>query len=220
VMPTSMMGATKRVGEMLTREIGRRSPMRCCAVRFGNVLGSQGSVVPLFQQQIAAGGPITITDREARRYFMTIREAVGLVLRAGYSHAGELCVLDMGDPIPILDLARHLITMAGLVPEVDIPIVVTGLRPGEKLSEELLTEDEEKTVKTDGKIQVVQAMPTPPDLWQRIAELREAASAEDADTAIQIVTRLVPSYRPSRSHPTLEGEPAPRKGPSLAIVRR
>ena len=182
--------------------------MRCCAVRFGNVLGSQGSVVPLFQQQIAAGGPITITDRDARRYFMTIREAVGLVLRAGYHHAGELCVLDMGDPIRILDLARHLITMAGLVPDVDIPIVVTGLRPGEKLSEQLLTEDEERTVKKDGKIQVVQAAPTPTDLWLRIAELKDAAYAEDAERSIRLMKALVPSYRPPQSHPTLRAKPA------------
>lgn len=212
VTPTSMMGATKRVGEMLARDVGRRSTMRCCAVRFGNVLGSQGSVVPLFQQQIAAGGPVTITDRDARRYFMTIREAVGLVLRAGYHHAGELCVLDMGDPIPILDLARHLITMAGLVPEVDIPIVITGLRPGEKLSEQLLTEDEEKAVKTVGKIQVVSAAPPPADLWQRVAELKDAAYAEDAERSIRLMRALVPSYQPSGAQ-RVEQPALPALGP-------
>jgi FlaA1/EpsC-like NDP-sugar epimerase len=226
VMPTSMMGATKRVGEMLIRDVGRRSTMRCCAVRFGNVLGSQGSVVPLFQQQIAAGGPVTITDRDARRYFMTIREAVGLVLRAGYHHAGELCVLDMGDAIAILDLARHLITMAGLVPDVDIPIVVTGLRPGEKLSEQLLTEDEELTVKTDGKIQVVQAAPTPFDLWPRIADLKEAAYAEDAERSIRLMRALVPSYCPSgslvsalRLEPAAAPEPIPFAQRDVALGR-
>jgi FlaA1/EpsC-like NDP-sugar epimerase len=101
----------------------------------------------------------------------------------------------MGDPIPILDLARHLITMAGLVPEVDIPIVITGLRPGEKLTEQLLTEDEESAVKSDGKIHVVQAAPPPADLWQRIAELKDAASAEDAERTLQLLRDLVPSYR-------------------------
>ena len=199
VMPTSVMGATKRVGEMLTRDVARRSKMRCCAVRFGNVLGSQGSVVPLFQQQIAAGGPVTITDRDATRYFMTTREAVGLVLRAAYHHAGELCVLDMGDPIRIVDLARHLITMAGLIPDVDIPIVITGLRPGEKLTEQVLTEEEEKTVRTDGKIRVVQAPPSPADLWQRIAEIEAAAYDEDAARGISLLKALIPSYRPSTS---------------------
>jgi FlaA1/EpsC-like NDP-sugar epimerase len=225
VMPSSVMGATKRVGEMLTRAIGRRSSMRCCAVRFGNVLGSQGSVVPLFQQQIAAGGPVTITDREARRYFMTIREAVGLVLRAGYHHPGELCVLDMGDPIPILDLARHLITMAGLVPDVDIPIVITGLRPGEKLTEQLLTEDEESAVKSDGKIHVVEAAPPPADLWQRITLLKDAAYAEDAERTLELLRDLVPSYR-SPGTPVAEGQadqPAgvpPSLGPHDISFRR
>jgi FlaA1/EpsC-like NDP-sugar epimerase len=191
------MGVTKRVGEMMTRDVARRSGLRCCAVRFGNVLGSQGSVVPLFRQQIAAGGPVTITDLDAQRYFMTTREAVGLVLRAAYHHAGDLCVLDMGDPIRILDLARHLITMAGLVPDVDIPIVVTGLRKGEKLTEELLTEEEERTHRAEGKIHVVEAAPPPPELWQCVAELKGAAYAEDTTRVLALLRGLVPSYRPA-----------------------
>ena len=199
VRPSSVMGVTKRVGEMMTRDVARRSGLRCCAVRFGNVLGSQGSVVPLFRQQIAAGGPVTITDIDAQRYFMTTREAVGLVLRAAYHHAGDLCVLDMGDPIRILDLARHLITMAGLVPDVDIPIVVTGLRKGEKLTEELLTEEEERTHRAEGKIHVVEAAPPPPELWQRVAELKGAAYAEDTTRVLALLRGLVPSYRPATS---------------------
>jgi FlaA1/EpsC-like NDP-sugar epimerase len=195
VRPSSVMGVTKRVGEMMTRDVARRSGLQCCAVRFGNVLGSQGSVVPLFRQQIAAGGPITITDVDAQRYFMTTREAVGLVLRAAYHHAGDLCVLDMGDPIRILDLARHLITMAGLVPDVDIPIIVTGLRKGEKLTEELLTEEEEHTHRVDGKIHVVAAAPPPPELWQRVAELKGAAYAEDEPRVLALLRAIVPSYR-------------------------
>src|SRR5664280_2783545 len=144
VRPSSVMGASKRVAEMIVRQMARTSHTKFCAVRFGNVLGSAGSVVPLFRAQIAAGGPVTVTDPEVRRYFMTVREAVGLVLQAGYGDYGELCVLDMGEQIKIVDLARHMVTMAGQVPDADIAIEFTGLRPGEKLYEELLTEEEER----------------------------------------------------------------------------
>lgn len=195
VAPSSVMGATKRIGEMMVRDLAARSAVRCCAVRFGNVLGSDGSVVPLFRQQIAAGGPVTLTDPEVQRYFMTIGEAVGLVLKAAYSNFGELCVLEMGEPLRILDLARHLITMAGLVPEVDIPIVFTGLRPGEKLHEALLTEEEEATFRVDSKIHVVKGPPPPSDLWQRLAELEIAAECEDAERVRELLPALVPSYR-------------------------
>ena len=195
VAPTSVMGATKRIGEMMARDLAGRSAMRCCAVRFGNVLGSDGSVVPLFRQQIAAGGPVTITHPEVQRYFMTIGEAVGLVLKAAYSNFGELCVLEMGEPLRILDLARHLITMAGLVPEVDIPIVFTGLRPGEKLHEALLTEEEEASFRVDAKIHVVKGPPPPSDLWDRLAELEVAAECEDAERVRELLPALISSYR-------------------------
>ncbi len=195
VAPTSVMGATKRVGEIMTRAVGIRSPMRTCAVRFGNVLGSDGSVVPLFRQQIEAGGPVTITDPEVRRYFMTIPEAVGLVLKAGYGRFGDLCVLDMGEPIRILDLARQMIAMAGCLPDVDIPIVVTGLRPGEKLNEELMTEDEEVAFRAQDKIQVVTGPLPPHDLWEKIARLEAAASREDAVAVLELLRVLVPTYQ-------------------------
>lgn len=202
VDPSSVMGATKRIGEMMTRAVAERSSMRCRAVRFGNVLGSDGSVVPLFRQQIAAGGPVTITDANVRRYFMTIDEAVGLVLKAAYGPYGELCVLDMGEPIAIMDLARHMITLAGLVPDVDVPIVVTGLRPGEKVSEQLLRSDEEVQVGGDGKIQVVTSPPPPVDLWARVAELQTAAMAEDADAVVELLRRLMPSFRRTADAPS------------------
>jgi FlaA1/EpsC-like NDP-sugar epimerase len=195
VAPSSVMGATKRVGEIMTRAIAHRSSLRGCAVRFGNVLGSDGSVVPLFRQQIEAGGPVTITDPEVRRYFMTIPEAVSLVLKSAYGRYGELCVLNMGEPILILDLARQMIAMAGCVPDKDIKIVVTGLRPGEKLNEELVTEDEEVTLRADGKIQVVSGPPPPPNLWQVIAELGDAAASEDTARALRLLQVLVPTYR-------------------------
>ena len=195
VAPTSVMGATKRVGELMTRAVAQRSSMNACAVRFGNVLGSEGSVVPLFRQQIEAGGPVTITDPEMRRYFMTIPEAVGLVLKAGYGRFGDLCMLNMGEPVRILDLAQQMILMAGCVPDVDVHIVYTGLRPGEKLNEELVMEDEEVTSRVEGKIQVIAGPPPPADIWQIVSELQNAAAAEDDVAVVTLLGRLVPTYQ-------------------------
>jgi FlaA1/EpsC-like NDP-sugar epimerase len=204
VRPTSVMGASKRVGEMIVRSLAARSQTQYCAVRFGNVLGSAGSVVPLFREQIAAGGPVTVTHREVRRYFMTTGEAVALVLKAAYGGFGALCVLDMGEQIKIVDLARHMITMAGLVPEADIPIVFTGLRPGDKLHEELLTDEEESTSRVNQKILVATSPPPPRGLDRILDELAEAANAGDAAQVVSLLTTLVPSYKPlgDRTAPT------------------
>jgi FlaA1/EpsC-like NDP-sugar epimerase len=197
VRPTSVMGTSKRVGEMIVRRLARRSAgTRFCAVRFGNVLGSAGSVVPLFREQIASGGPVSVTHPDVRRYFMTISEAVSLVLRAAYGDYSELCVLDMGEQIKILDLARQMITMSGLVPDVDVPIVFTGLRPGEKLYEELLTEEEERKQQVHEKIFAAECPAPPEDLEARIEELAEAAAAGHATRVVELLRRLVPSYKP------------------------
>jgi FlaA1/EpsC-like NDP-sugar epimerase len=202
VAPTSVMGATKRIGEIMTRAVAERSSLSGCAVRFGNVIGSDGSVVPLFRQQIDAGGPVTITHPDAQRYFMTTAEAVGLVLKAAHGRYGDLCVLNMGDPVRILDLARHMIALAGYVPEVDIPIVTTGLRPGEKLHEELTAPDESITLAANGHIRVVGGLRPPADLWSRIEQLERAAEREDETGVLEQLRELVPAYQ----RPTLIGQ--------------
>ena len=194
VRPTSIMGTTKRVGEMLLRWLALDSGTHFSAVRFGNVLDSAGSVVPLFRAQIETGGPVTVTDPEVRRFFMTIGEAVGLVLRAAYGGYGELCILEMGEQIRILDLAHHMITMAGLVPDVDIPVEFTGLRPGEKLYEELLTDEEEGSRRVDRKIFVARPAPPPEDFERHLETLAAAALAEDPAGAVRELRRLVPTF--------------------------
>jgi FlaA1/EpsC-like NDP-sugar epimerase len=196
VRPSSVMGATKRIAEFVVRDLARTSKTKMTAVRFGNVLGSAGSVVPIFKQQIERGGPVTVTHPDCTRYFMTIPEAVGLV---GY---GELCVLDMGEPIKIAQLARNLITMAGLVPGQDIPIVFTGLRPGEKLYEELLTEEEEQTSEVRNRILVARCPAPPTDLPERLKDLRASASLGDRDAVLAAIRRVVPTYTGGRgAHP-------------------
>jgi FlaA1/EpsC-like NDP-sugar epimerase len=154
-------------------------------------------VVPLFRDQISKGGPVTVTHPDVRRYFMTIREAVGLVLKAAYGDYGVLCVLNMGEQIKIVELARHMITMAGSVPDLEIPIEFTGLRPGEKLFEELLTEDEERTHKVTDMILVASCPPTPRDLPERIERLIQLA-VEGDDQAVRHQLRvLLPSFVPA-----------------------
>jgi FlaA1/EpsC-like NDP-sugar epimerase len=143
INPTSVMGSTKRVGEEILRVLNHQNGTKFISVRFGNVLGSRGSVIPVFEEQIKRGGPVTVTHPEMKRYFMATSEAVLLVLQAAATgEGGEAYILDMGEPIKILDIAREMIRLSGYEPDVDIPIIFSGLRPGEKLFEELLGAEE------------------------------------------------------------------------------
>jgi FlaA1/EpsC-like NDP-sugar epimerase len=158
-------------------------------------------VVPLFKQQIERGGPVTVTHPDCTRYFMTVSEAVGLVLLAGLGGHGELCVLDMGKPIRVAEIAEHLITLAGRIPGKEIPIVYTGLRPGEKMYEELLTEDEERSVRVRDRISVATSPLPPPDLGKKLSNLRRLAQDGDREGLLGAILELVPSYRRTAGQP-------------------
>ena len=202
VNPTNIMGASKRLCEMVVQMMNRKSSdTDFVAVRFGNVLGSNGSVIPLFKRQIASGGPVTVTDKRIIRYFMTIPEAVSLVLQASYyARGGEIFVLDMGEPVKIDDMARNLIRLSGYTPDVDIKIVYTGLRPGEKLYEELLM-DEEGLQETENKMIHIGKPIDMDDAWfeQKLKELDKASYDEVSDMK-RIVAQIVPTYRPDLTH--------------------
>jgi len=201
INPTNAMGASKRLAEIVVQAHQARegNRTRFMAVRFGNVLGSSGSVIPLFRRQIAAGGPITVTHPDVRRYFMTIPEAVGLVLQsATLGSGGEIYVLDMGEPLRILDVARDLVRLSGLRPEIDIEIRITGLRPGEKLFEELRHEGEEFSPTSHPRITRFLAKPLPHgELDALLARVRELACA-DRDSCKLGIRDLVPEYTPYR----------------------
>jgi FlaA1/EpsC-like NDP-sugar epimerase len=205
VNPSSVMGATKRLAEMLVGDWSRRSPTTFAIVRFGNVLGSAGSVVPLFKLQIARGGPVTVTHPECRRFLMTIREAVGLTLLAGLEGERGLFVLEMGEPIRVLDLARSMITLAGKVPERDIPIVITGLRPGEKLDEQLMSAEEaSRSRRVRDGILAVESPVAPSDLRERIETLERLAADGDRAGVLAALRETVPGYTPGNEPQMVE----------------
>ena len=197
VNPTSIMGATKRIAEMIIQARAGTSPTRYVAVRFGNVLGSAGSVVPIFREQIAKGGPLKVTHPEMTRYFMTIPEAAQLVLQAGaLGKGGEIFVLDMGEPVKIVDLARDLIELSGLRPDLDIQIEFTGTRPGEKLFEELLHNEETFDTTPHPKIVVGRFHSTPAEIVNKgLATLRAVALAGEDEAIRRIISHMVPEAK-------------------------
>ncbi len=199
VRPTNVMGVTKRIAELLILAL-QKQHTRFIAVRFGNVLGSNGSVIPLFKQQIASGGPVTVTHPEIERYFMTIPEAVQLVLQAlSMGKGGEIFVLDMGEPVKIVDLARNLIRLSGYEPDRDIPIVFSGLRPGEKLFEELHLEAEGMVPTTHQKIRVLTGMhPSFEQVQSWLNELATHSDAKNVHALIATICNIVPEYQPSK----------------------
>lgn len=209
VHPTSIMGATKRMAEMILQSKAGRTRTRCMAVRFGNVIGSAGSVVPLFKKQIESGGPVTVTHPEVTRYFMSIPEAASLVLQAGaLGKGGEIFILDMGEPIKIADLAKNLITLSGLIPGKDIQIQFSGMRPGEKLYEELLHDTENDTVTRHNKIYISKPEKFEPSrLRSLVRRMHHYVKLSDELKVVQLLTGLVPIQKPST-----EDRPAQGKG--------
>ena len=191
VNPTSVMGATKRMGEMIMQYYARTSKTVFAAVRFGNVLGSNGSVIPLFKKQIAEGGPVTVTHPDIERFFMTIPEAVQLVIQAGgMAKGGEIFVLDMGEPVKIADLAKNLIRLSGA----HVGIVYTGLRDGEKMYEELLMDEENTLPTSNHSIMISQGQEISHEqVAQKLGELQEAIHDTD-EQAIKILEEAVPTY--------------------------
>ena len=202
VNPTNVMGASKRAAEMIVQTINNKSETKFMAVRFGNVLGSQGSVIPLFKKQIAEGGPVTVTHKDITRYFMTIPEASQLVIQAGaIGSGGEVFVLDMGEPVKIMDLAEDLISLSGLTPYEDIDIEVIGLRPGEKLYEELLA-DSEDNISTEHERIFINNLETVDKqfLDKHLEKLKSLAAEAEAVEIISALVNLVDTYQPRRDN--------------------
>jgi FlaA1/EpsC-like NDP-sugar epimerase len=219
VNPSSVMGATKRVAEIYLQALSQRSNTRFVTVRFGNVLGSSGSVIPIFREQIAKGGPVTVTHPDMLRYFMTIPEASQLVLQAGaMGQGGEIFILDMGKPVRIVDLARDLITLSGLRPDKDIEVEFSGIRPGEKLVEELSTDAEHADKTKHPKVFIGRIRPHDLEIvTTRITELLDAANLGDAERVRQGLGDLVPEYSVARpTRPASEAE-ARRPTSSLSV---
>lgn len=196
VNPTNIMGATKRICEMIIQTYNKKSKTEYVAVRFGNVLGSNGSVIPLFKKQIKNGGPVTVTHPDIIRYFMTIPEAVSLVLQAGaYAKGGEIFVLDMGEPVKIADMARNLIKLSGHVPDVDIKIVYTGLRPGEKLYEEILMAEEGMQETPNHLIHIGKPIDIDEDTFFDKLDQLKIEAYNETDDMRRLVKDIVPTYK-------------------------
>jgi FlaA1/EpsC-like NDP-sugar epimerase len=202
INPTSIMGASKRMAEMATQSLQELYPStEYIITRFGNVLGSNGSVVPLFQNQIQSGGPVTITHPEMQRYFMTIPEAAQLVVEAGLmGQGGEVFIFDMGEPVKIYDLAMNMIRLAGMVPGVDIPITFTGIRPGEKLYEDLFADQEQVKQTHHKKIMIGKVKRySLEEMTSLIEGLSSFELVPGKEQVKEIIRRVVPEYRPTEN---------------------
>lgn len=198
VNPTNVMGATKRMCEMIIQSYNSRSKTDFVAVRFGNVLGSSGSVIPLFKKEIEEGGPVTVTHPDIVRYFMTIPEAVSLVLQTGvYARGGEIFILDMGKPVKILDMAKKLIRLSGYRPMEDIPIVFTGLRPGEKLYEEVLMAEEGLQMTPNRRIKIGEPIDFDEQAFLDALPALKEAAYEEVDNIRDLISKLVPTFKVS-----------------------
>ncbi|MDC0253295.1 polysaccharide biosynthesis protein [Bacteriovoracales bacterium] len=210
VNPTNIMGSSKRIGELICQKEQRKSKKtKFTIVRFGNVLGSSGSVIPLFKSQIENGGPITVTHKKIKRYFMSIPEASQLVLEAStLGEGGEIFVLEMGKPIKIYDLAKQMITLSGLIPEVDIPIKITNLRPGEKLFEELLTDDESTLPTQHPKVRVAKGDANLNLLKEGLSDLIQLESSDNITQYKEVIKKILPEYMSPQMHMemSLKGE--------------
>ena len=217
VNPTNVMGATKRITEMLIQRYGEKTDMKCMAVRFGNVLGSHGSVIPLMEAQIRKGGPVTVTHTDITRYFMTIPEAAQLVLQAGgIAKSGSIFVLDMGEPVRIMDLAKKLIRAYGYEPNVDMPIKIIGLRPGEKLYEELLMDSERNkmTRTAHRKIFVANVDRVSDEKFEQMMTTLEQVVGSNDERAVEAIADVVPTYHPWKNR-TVAASSTPGKSKAV-----
>ena len=198
INPTNVMGTTKRVAEIVCQRLQENSQVKFITIRFGNVLGSSGSVIPLFKEQIEKGGPLTVTHPEVKRYFMSIPEACQLVIQAGsFGNGGDIFVLDMGNPVLISDLAKEMITLAGFVPNQDIKINYTGLRPGEKLFEELFSDAEEGRDTLHPKVKVAKVRPIKSNFDEKLPELLSLPLGTDPVAVRELLREIVPEFSPT-----------------------
>jgi FlaA1/EpsC-like NDP-sugar epimerase len=199
VRPSNVMGATKRFAEMIMQHFNDVSKTNYSAVRFGNVLGSNGSVVPLFKKQIEHGGPLTVTDKNIIRYFMTIPEAVGLILQSStFAKGGEIFILDMGEPVKIIDLAEKMIMLSGLRPYIDINIEIIGLRPGDKLYEELLVDKNNQHIETTNKKIFIEAIQDHREIDEDITFITKSFESFGNNEIKEMIQKFVPTYTISK----------------------